>query len=289
MKRKTYGILAVSALMLCGCSALSPTVETVPPVVEESTTPAQTTVAIVIPETTTQQPTEEPTTVSTETTSDPNVVIIDIPTETQVVPVSTSGRMEAFNMTYSDHNITINYPVIVGMTDEEVQSWANDEIYNDMLKILDIYDVDVKNDTLTLDYETKVIYKSEFSFIYTGTLTQEATGEKIYIKLTEDLNLNKKIHMRLSDRLSETKIIDSVINNDDYEVLYSQVGADTLRKYLVDRGETFYSNLRDNADFGGDELPEAFSYTSSGSVVIIIKLPHSLGDYAEIAIKQQTK
>jgi len=294
MRAKTYGIFAVAAVMLCGCSALSPTVETVPPAIEIeteiNTSEAETTnaVSILIPETTTQAPTEEPTTVATETTADPNVVIIDIPTE-PVVPVSTSGRMEAFNMTYSKNNVTINYPVIVGMTDEEVQSWANDEIYNDMLKILDIYGVDVKSDTLDIDYETKVIYKSEFAFIYTGTLTQASTGEKIYIKLTEDLNLNRKTHMRLSDRLSETKIVDSVITNNDYEVLYTSVGADTLRTYLAGRGEAFYSDLRDNADFGGDELPEAFSYASNGSVVMIIKLPHSLGDYAEISIKQQTK
>lgn len=276
--KKIILLAAAAVLALSGCSSLSPTLETV-----EDTLPA-----ITQTEPVTEAPTQPPTT--QEETSPIVVHIVPATTtepETTTAPAR-SGRMEASSATFKSGNVKIDYPVLVGMSDEAAQEWANVAIYDDMRSILDLYDIDESADKLELAFDTKIIYKSEYSFVWSGTLTR-ADGDKVNIKLTDDLNLAQKKHMRLSDRLAAARIVKAIIEDDNYEVVYSPVGVDTLKQYLSAKPESFFTNLCESSDFGGTQTPAGFSYTQGGQVVMVVLLPHSLGDYAEIAIKQQTK
>jgi hypothetical protein len=213
-------------------------------------------------------------------------LIVDIG-NIETTPVSTSGRMEEYTTTYTEGNITINYPVIIGMSDTEVQDWANKELYADAMSILDLYNVDLKADTLTITYEVSTIYRSEFSLVYSGTLQQGSNS--ISIRLADDLDLSLQKHIRLEDRLSATKLASTVLESGDYTVLSTNFDEDTLRSYLSTQTEDFYSSLIKTADFGGSSDPVGFSYNSMGNVAVIIPVPHMFGDYAEISIAQQTK
>lgn len=217
-------------------------------------------------------------------------LIIDIGSPAETDPVSSSGRMEESTKTYTINNITINYPVIVGMSDTDMQEWANKELYEDAMSIIDLYDVDTEVDTLTVNYEVSVIYRSEFSLVYTGTLEQ-GSGSKntISIRLADDLDLSQQKHIRLADRLSASKLTSTILESGDYTVLSSNFEEETLRNYLSSQNEDFYTSLIQTADFGGSDAPVGFSYNSMGNVAVIIPVPHMFGDYAEISIAQQTK
>ncbi len=297
MKKNIFLALSMSAaLLVSGCSVLGPT--DVQPITEEAVeTEAETEVVTeevtqTETETETEEETEEETEseASTQQTNSDGSLVIDIgDDEEEESLTSSSGRMEEVTKTYTYNNVTINYPVIVGMSDEDVQSWANEELYNDAMSIIDIYDVDVENDTLFIEYDVSTIYKGEISLVYTGTLETSSTSGTISLRLADDLDLSLQEHIRLSDRLSASKLITTVLETGDYEVISTNFDEETLREYLASQSEDFYTSLISTADFGGDEEPEGFSYNYLGNVAIIIPVPHMFGDYAEITIVQQTK
>jgi hypothetical protein len=217
-------------------------------------------------------------------------LIIDIGGSTETTPVSSSGRMEEYTNTYTSGNISIDYPVIIGMSDEEMQEWANKELYEDAMSIIDLYEVDPEVDTLTVTYEVSVIYRSEFSLVYTGTLEQgSGSHNTISIRLADDLDLSLQKHIRLEDRLSAAKLTSSILETGDYTILSTNFDEETLKNYLASQSEDFYTSLIKTADFGGADAPVGFSYNSMGNVAVIIPVPHMFGDYAEISIAQQTK
>lgn len=297
MKKNIFWALSLSAvLILSGCSVLGPT--DVQPITEEENEETESeadavsvdTEEVTEEETESETETEEETSEATEASTDENGnLVIDIDSDEDESLTSSSGHMEEVTKTYSYNNITINYPVIVGMSDTEVQDWANKELYSDAMSIIDLYDVDIENDTLYIDYDVSTIYRSEFSLVYTGTLEQEGTSGTINIKLADDLDLSLMEHIRLESRLSASKLISTVLESGDYEVLSDNFDEDTLREYLASQSEDFYTSLISTADFGGDDDPEGFSYNYLGNVAIIIPVPHMFGDYAEISIVQQTK
>ncbi len=302
MKKNIFLAFGMSAaLIFSGCSILTPT--DVEPITEEDAqTEEETGIAteeVTETETETEEETESETDEeteeetesedSTQQTNSDGSLVIDIGTDEEESLTSSSGRMEEVTKTYTYNNVTINYPVIVGMSDEDVQSWANEELYNDAMSIIDIYDVDIENDTLFVEYDVSTIYKGEISLVYSGTLEQESTSGTISIRLADDLDLSLQEHIRLSDRLSASKLISTVLETGDYEVISTNFDEETLREYLSSQSEDFYTSLISTADFGGDEEPEGFSYNYLGNVAIIIPVPHMFGDYAEITIEQQTK
>lgn len=285
MKKRSLipAVLGLSLLLLSGCDKLSPSLETLGESGEsataESSAPA---------ETTTEAPTVAPTTETTpETTPAPSQITIDITTEAETTAPS-NGRMEANNLTYENNNVVVNYPELVGMSDTEVQDWANQEIEKDVMSLLKYYDVDEETDTLELKYDVSTIYRGEFSLVYEGTLVKG--GKKIHIKAAEDLDLSEKKHFRLSDRLSSTKLIKCVLEDEKYDILDTSLNEETLRTYLSNQEEDFYTSLISKADFGGSSDCEgAYSYNHMGNVAIVIPLPNMMGDYAVISIKQQSK
>ena len=303
MKKRVILISGLAAVLsLCGCSTIAPQdplkditlssssseetskEESSSEEASESTESAEET-----KESQSSEPaTDTEATDSTSETDESGNIVIDIDDNTK--PTSQSGRMEDEKTTYTKNNISINYPVLLGMTDDAVAQWANDELYKDACSIIDLYEVDLDKDTLTVDYEVSVIYRSEFSLVYTGTLVRGGgNGEAIKIRLSDDLDLSEKKHVRLSDRLSAAKLSKAVLETGEYTILSKNFDEATLKEYLTKQPESFYTDLLSSADFGGSEAPSGFSYNSMGNVAIIIPVPHMFGDYAEISIKQQTK
>lgn len=294
------------AVLVSGCSSLIPQTGTLSQPETESASESRADAATspdntqtTAPDITDTESTTENETTEAETEASPEErfstdengnLVIDIGGSDETNPVSSSGRMEENKNTYTLNNITINYPVIVGMSDTEMQEWANKELYEDAMSIIDLYDVDTETDTLTVDYEVSVIYRSEFSLVYTGTLEQgSGSKNQISIRLADDLDLSQQKHIRLADRLSAAKLTSSILETGEYTVLSSNFDEETLRNYLSSQNEDFYASLIQTADFGGSEAPVGFSYNSMGNVAVIIPVPHMFGDYAEISIAQQTK
>ncbi len=276
MRRNIFFIFGISAaLFFCGCTKTTSD--------EDSTTEEE--AQVIISETKTED-TEVSDATDAETTQDETSDTDDEADETSDDTSSTSSRMEETTNTYTINNITINYPVLIGMSDTEAQEWANEQLYEDAMSIIDLYDVDVEADTLTVDYEVSLIYRSEFSLVYSGTLVQGSST--INIRISDDLDLSQMEHVRLSDRLSSSKLI-SCIESGDYTVLSTNFDEETLREYLSTLSDDFYEALISSADFGGTDTPEGFSYNYLGNVAVIIPVPHMFGDYAEISIVQQTK
>lgn len=284
MKKKLFTTMFSGCLLLLsGCSSLNPTMETL------GSSEVQLSV-----ENTTISTTEAPTTEAPTTELSTTPISIEITTTAPETTTSSSGHMEENSVTYDNNNVHINYPMLLGMTDVETQDWANEQIYEDIKALLKYYDVDEENDTFTLDYEVSTIYRSEFSLVYTGEL-KKANGTTVKVTASEDLDLSNKEHIRLANRLTAQKIKKSILGDDDsepdYTILVSNVNEEIIKTHLSQQDDAFFANLVSGADFGAkDKLTGVFSYNYMNSnVAIVIPLPHVMGDYTVISIKQKTK
>ena len=290
MPKKCFLSAAMLGLVLltCGCGQMSPTFSTLPATEEETVATAAT-----LP---TVTETEPPTTEAPTTAPEPETISIELTTAApeQTKPVSTSGHMEAYNLTYEKNNVSINYPMLIGMTDEAKQEWANEELEKDVMSLLTYYGVNEETDTFKLDYQVSTIYRGEFSLVYEGEFTKAGSANTIKVRAAEDLDLATGKHIRLSDRLALAKVKKCILGDEktepDYEIVNAFVSEDTIKTYLANQDDIFFENLVKNADFGAQhELTGVYSYNYLNNIAVVIPLPHVMGDYVVISIKQQTK
>ncbi|MBO7530541.1 MAG: hypothetical protein J6T50_01915 [Lachnospiraceae bacterium] len=278
----------IGSFSICGCrSGKSP--EPQPTSINEvfgPQVPVETEPDTEEPVVTTAAPTEEAT-VAPSTA--PQIIDITVEEGNLGRPDLNNVKLEAKDMVYTDHNISVTYPQIVGLGDEEAQTFANDTLYEHMKAVVDHYVKDPENDQLTLTYETLTLYRGQYSVLYKGTY--KGTSEPVNIAFTDNLNLMTSTNIRLGSRISKDSLKRSIFEVKDYTITESNAINDSyLISYLENESEEFFDALVQNADFGPDgSYPGGFSYSKGDEIRIIINLPHILGDYAEISLVRKTK
>lgn len=289
-KRKITPILIglIGSLVLCSCRSEKP-LETQPSLFNEDDgpqLPANTEPSgeepIVTTEATKAEETPAPTTA-------PQVIEITVEAGSMGRPDLNNVKLEARDTVYTNHNISVTYPQIVGLGDEEAQTFANEALYAHMKTVVDHYVKDAENDKLTLTYETLTLYRGQYSVLYKGTY--QGTGEPVNIAFSDNLNLMTSTNIRLGSRISKDSLKRSIFETKDYTITESNaINNSYLVSYLENESEEYFDKLVQNADFDTNgSYPAGFSYSKGDEIRIIINLPHILGDYAEISLVRKTK
>gem|GEM_PF-3404502 len=238
--------------------------------------PVATTAAV---ETTAPVPTTEPQTI------DVTINIGDVGR-----PDLANIKLDVMDTDYTNNNISVTYPQIVGLGDEKAQSFANQVLYEHMKSAVDHYVKDPDHDTLTLTYETITLYRGQYTVLYKGLYKAAASDEPVQIAFTDNLNLITCSNIRLSSRISKSFLKKSIFETKDYTITESNALRDSyVTSYLESESEEYFDALVDNADFGSAAFPNAFSYSKGDEIRIIVMVPHLIGDYIELSLVQKTK
>lgn len=272
--------------VFCGCHSDKPkeTQSTLIDDVDGPQIPAETEP---IEETTAPVTTQAP--VSEAPSTEPEVIDISVSAGQTGRPDLTNVKLEAKDTEYTENSISVTYPQIVGLGDEDAQKFANDALYTHVRSVIDHYVKDAENDKLTITYETLTLYRGQFSVLYKGTY-QSGSDEPVHIAFTDNLNLITSSNIRLSSRISKDSLKKSIYEVKDYTITDSSAIKDAyVVSYLEGEPEDFYDSLVQNADFGGSDYPNAFSYSNGEEIRIIINVPHLLGDYVELSLVRKTK
>ena len=253
--------------VICGCHSNKPaeTQATLLNEVDGPQLPAETTSSA--EETTVPQTTQAPT--AEEPSTAPEVIDISVPAGQTGRPDLTNVKLDAKDTEYTENNIQVTYPQIVGLGDEEAQQFANDALYKHMRSVVDHYVKDAENDKLTITYETLTLYRGQFSVLYKG-IYQSGSDEPVHIAFTDNLNLITSTNIRLSSRISKDSLKKSIFEVKDYTITDSSAIKDAyVVSYLEGESEDFYDSLVQNADFGGSDYPNAFSYSNGDEIRIL--------------------
>jgi hypothetical protein len=238
-------------------------------------------------ETTAPVTTEAPATEAPSTA--PEIIDITVEAGQTGRPDLANVKLEAKDTEYAENNIKVTYPQIVGLGDIAAQDFANQTLYKHMKSVVDHYVKDAENDKLTITYETLTLYRGQYSVLYKGTY-QSGSDEPIHIAFTDNLNLITSTNIRLSSRISKDSLKRSIYEVKDYTITDGYAIKDSyVVSYLEGEPEDFYDSLVQNADFGGSDYPDAFSYSNGEEIRIIINVPHLLGDYVELSLVRKTK
>lgn len=274
----------IGSLSISGCRSSKPA-ETLPALTDEADGP-QIPADTEARTDTTPAPTQAPTTAPA---TDPEVIDITVESGNAGRPDLTNVKLEAKDTEYKDNNISVTYPQIVGLGDEDAQKFANEALYEHMKAVVDHYVKDPEKDKLTITYETLTLYRGQYSVLYKGTY-KAASSEPVNIAFSDNINLITSTNIRLSSRISKDSLKKSIFETKDYTITESNaLNNSYVVSYLENESEEYFDELVQNADFGSTSFPNAFSYSNGDEIRIIITMPHLLGDYVEISLVRKTK
>ncbi len=241
--------------------------------------------------------TESPTTsvggdASSEATPTESVPVVIVPLETEEASTagSTVAKLETISEIYSENLITLIYPQIIGLKDEDMQEHANTLLREHAESIMKQYVTNPETDFFQLDYEVKTLYRGQISILYTGSYQTDGDDDVTRVRVAENINLIDGKNIRLSQRLTQKALQKIIFDTKDYDIISPYTGDDAaLKEYLESQSETFFNKLVEDGDFGGEGYPSCTSYHNGEETTIIIPMPHLFGDYLEIRIIQKSK
>jgi hypothetical protein len=210
-------------------------------------------------------------------------------TETDSTSLSTFENYDYIyditNEVYTMPNVTINYPQIVDLANKNLQNTINELIKNEALFNFK-EDVD-ENLELQLDYDIELKSVDVLSIKYTGLgyYKDASYPNKWYFTTNIDLRSGSIIKLLNLFKIDDKFV--SAFKNGNYITDSNKELKDAVIDYVnsMDTENLIqYFNQADNRK--SEENPaNVFSYFTEDSVVIIIGVPHALGDHAEIELK----
>lgn len=191
---------------------------------------------------------------------------------------------------YKVKSVTVNYPQIINLGDEDKQKAINEIIKNDALEGF-TEGVD-DNLTLEINYNIQLETSNLFSIQYYGLSTTKGAAYPTNEFYTTNIDIENGKKLKLADLI---KIDDSLVdsfrngsyvaldpNNSEMEAAVNQYVNNISNEDLIK-----YFNQADSRKI--EENPSnTYSYLTKDSIVISINVPHAIGDHAEYKIARRT-
>ena len=189
-------------------------------------------------------------------------------------------------------SISIEYPVISGMSDPSSQEKANQLLKDNALSILKAWDTESGGCTIEIQCQVPALSQKRITVLYTGYASQEGAAHPVNQFYTNTVDLSSCKDMGLSDFADPYTMAGYVLSDD---VEFDGVNGDQLTALLEERSAMdieSYTDIFENADFPFDAenyWPSTFSYEKQGEIYFSIPVSHSLGDYAIVKFTPETK
>ncbi len=199
--------------------------------------------------------------------------------------------------TYKDGNISIQYPAVSGLEDGAMEEKINALLKSNALEILKAYSVNGEKDSLSLTAKVNSVDRKRVTVIYTGLLSGDGAAHPVNVFFTNTVDLSLAKDLSLTD-YADPNVLAEYIRSDNCQ-LYDATPelTEALIPYLTQTSLETYTKMFQNADFPIEAassghtpaFPESFSYEDSGTIIISIPVPYSLGDFALIKYTPETK
>lgn len=200
-------------------------------------------------------------------------------------------RVTADLATYTYENISIQYPVVSQMEDEEKQQKVNDLLKENALSVLKANQINEDQDTLKIKCQVVSVDRSRINAVYTGELSAKGAAHPSNLFYTNTVNLSQVQNMGMEDFADAYTMAGYVLSEDVSFSNLSQEQKNAVLEYRSSLDIETLTAVFDKADFplDGDTWPESFSYEKQGSIYFSLPVPHSMGDYVIVVFDPSTK
>lgn len=212
-------------------------------------------------------------------------------TSTAVSEESAAASVSASTETYTSGNISIQYPVVSSMDDEEKEKKVNELLKSNALSFLKAQGVDEKKDTLSIKCKIVSADRRRITAVYTGQLNASGAAHPISVFFTNTVDLNKGTDIGFSTYADPYTMAGYVMSEDCQFDGLSAENTKAAKEYIAAQSIDYYHKLFESADFPLEDgkFPESFSYEKQGEIYFSIPMPHAMGDYAIVKFTPDTK
>lgn len=185
--------------------------------------------------------------------------------------------------TYTDSGISIQYPVLSNLSDEELLKKVNQLIKENAVSAAKAKGLPAEGSSLTVSASVESSNLKRLVLSYKGELKKGADTERIFYSNTIDLEEGK--NLQLSD-YADAYTIAGYLASGDYVFAEAPKGDEAaVRAYINGSGRDtdYYYKKLSEADFSDTRaFPEYFSFERQGTIFVSVPVSHELGSYALI-------
>lgn len=214
------------------------------------------------------------------------------PQEVQPEDAGTSTGVTASLETYTSGKVSIQYPVVSHIDDEELLAQVNEHLKANALSVIQSNEVNEETDTLEIKCEVVSVDSRRLTAVYTGNLSAQGAAHPTELFYTNTLDLFQVQDIGLADYGDALTMAGYVLSED---VSFYNLSSDRLAgvsEYIATLDEETLTAVFEGADFPlGEEglWPESFSYERQGTIYLSMPVPHALGDYVIVSFVPETK
>lgn len=200
----------------------------------------------------------------------------------------TESMYELKTEIFKDKDANINYPQLINLTDTSAQEKINDMIKKQAFLVYDEIAKQGEQFSYELNYDVKYSSPELLSIRFNDYInfTQSAHPSNSVETLNIDIK-NQKV-IKLTDLVNINEGFVDLFKNGKYLSPYPDQTPELMEsiKNILDETDTKgWIDLLKNADSFDIYSGNQYSYLTKDSLVIVISVPHFIGDYAEFEIK----
>lgn len=192
-----------------------------------------------------------------------------------------SAKIETYRDT-SAGSISIQYPVVSNLSDEQTQTAVNELLFTNATAIATQYSPE---DAVTLDITCQIISvdRNRLVAVYKGMAQTEGGAHPTNIFYTNTVDLKQVKSLGFND-YSDAYTMAGYLMSDDVQFSHA-TNTQEILNFRSTMSVEQYTEMFNQADFPLSStedaiFPESFSYTHQGILYFSIPVPHALGDYA---------
>ena len=185
--------------------------------------------------------------------------------------------------TYTDGGVSIQYPVLSSLSDQELQEKINQLIKENAVSAARAKGLPAEGASLTVSASVESSNLKRLVLSYKGELKKGADTERIFYSNTIDLEEGR--NLQLSD-YADAYTVAGYLASGDYVFAEAPKGDEAaVRAYIngAGRDTDYYYKKLTEADFSETgAFPEYCSFERQGTIFVSVPVSHELGDYALI-------
>ena len=203
-----------------------------------------------------------------------------------------SSSVTANLETYTSGKVTIQYPVVSNLEDQELQEKINELLKNNALSVIDANEIDTENDQLDIQCSVISVNRSRLTATYGGTLNVQGAAHPTNLFYSNTVSMTQAADLGFSDFTDAYTMAGYVLSDD---VQFLNLTSEELSAVLEYRSSLSLETLTEifeGADFPlnqAGEWPQSFSYEKQGMICFSMPVPHALGDYVIVSYDPVTK
>lgn len=203
---------------------------------------------------------------------------------------STALSVRSKIATEKNGKVSIEYPILSNLPSGSPQDTINALLKEKATQIVDDYELDPENDTVSVKCNIVSLDRSKIVLTYEGSMMIKDAAHPTNLFYTTTVDLTKGILIGLSD-YADAYTMAGYILSDDCVVVTPAASKEVLAELKTYDIEILTDILK-RCDFSSGKLngfPSSFSYENQGEIYIAVPVSHALGDYAIVRFSPETK